>query len=100
MIAATKMRFNKTSSVTPSLLDHSCRNVQSLGVMSLGVSCTVAKGVSPCVLVVVWFCMVDSCFLTGVGVGCVRAGECSSTCQPALLVGAGTIETGVSVVNR
>src|SRR5689334_25299088 len=88
MIAAMRMRFSNTSIDTPSLLDHSCRNVQSRGCMSLGVSCTVAKGVSPCVLVVVWFCMVDSCFLTVIGAGCGRAGECSSTCQPALLVGA------------
>ena len=46
MTAATKMRCNRTSSDTPSLLAHSRRNAQSLGAMSLGVSSTVAKGVS------------------------------------------------------
>jgi hypothetical protein len=91
MIAAIKMRFSNTSIVTPRLLAHSRRNVQSLGAMSLGVSFTVAKGVSPCVLVIVWFCMVDSCFLTGIGVGCVRAGECLRTCQPALFGGCGPL---------
>ena len=43
--------------------------------------------------------MVDSSFLTGIGVGCVGLASVTSTCQPALLVGYATIETGVSLVN-
>jgi hypothetical protein len=76
MIPAIKMRFSNTSIDTPSFSAHCFRKAQSRAEMSLGVSGTVAKGVSPRVLVIVWFCMVDSCFLTGIGFGCVRVGEC------------------------
>src|ERR1051325_5978735 len=102
MIAATRMRCNKTCGVTSRLLAHSCRNCQSLRSRSLGVSVMIALGVSAfaCVFVIALFCMVDSSSLTGIGVGCVRAGGCFRTRQPALLVGAGTIETGNSLVKN
>ena len=43
--------------------------------------------------------MVDSFLLTGLGFGCVRAGECLRTCQPAPFVRA-TIGAGSSLVNE
>lgn len=76
MTAPIRMRLSNSSSETPRLLAHWRRKFQLSGVMLLWVRFIVMSGVLPRVFVVTFFRMVDSSSLTGIGVGCVRAGKC------------------------